>query len=330
MGQEVKVSIVCKAFNQEKYIAQTLDGFVRQKTNFPFEVIIHDDASTDSTAQIIQDYTSRYPQIIRPIYQAENQYQKGVDSTLVYVIPQCRGKYLALCEGDDFWTDETKLQRQFDYLESHPDCPLVAHKTMRVFEDGSYLGPFSSIDLSTPEACHWSTEKVIRHVNDFHTSSLFFRADYYANNRDILPKITAFDYTLKIMLSTDLPGDVYIMPKVMSAYRVSAKGSWSRRIRDNNTKYEQHILRSIDTLQKIDEYRGYQYTDALQEEIIRRKFKIEVLHKNKAAWRDPQYHTMITSLSKKERIVNYMSLCMPKTFAFIHGCYQHMKKFLEH
>lgn len=330
MEQEVMVSVICKAYNQEKYIAQTLESFVHQRTVFPFEVIVHDDASTDATADIIRSYAQKYPHIFRPIYQTENQYQKGVHAILVHIIPRCRGRYIALCEGDDYWTDETKLQQQFDYLESHPDCPLVAHKTMRVFEDGSYLGPFSTVDLSTPEACRWNVTTVIRRVNDFHTSSLFFRKEYYEKNRDILLKIAAFDYTTKIMLATDLPGDVYIIPQVMSAYRVAAQGSWSRRIRDNDTKYEQHILSSIDALQAIDEYRDFKHTAPLQEEIVRRKFKIEVLHRNKRAWRDPQYREMIASMGKKERIVNYMSLCMPRTFEAIHSVYQHIKKYLEH
>lgn len=324
------VTVICKTYNQEKYIAQALESFVQQKTSFPFEVIVHDDASTDATAEIIREYEQRYPHIIHPIYQVENQHSKGVDSTLDYIIPKALGKYIAICEGDDFWTESTKLQKQFDYLEGHPDCPLVIHKTKRIFEDGSYLGPFSSHSFASPEACDLTASEVIRYVNDFHTSSLFFRKEYYNRNWTFLHKITPFDYAIKIMLATELSGAVHMISEVMSAYRVSAGGSWSRRIRDNNAKYEQHILQSVDTLHKIDEYRQFRYADAIQAEIIRREFKVEILRRNRAAWRNPKYRKYIDGMTNRERISNFMALCTPRTFELIHRSYQHVKKYFEH
>ena len=131
------VSIVTLAFNHGRYLRQCLDGFVMQITDFTFEVIIHDDASTDDTAQIIREYEEKYPHIFRPIYQTENQYSKGVAIGATYLYPAVRGKYICECEGDDWWTDPYKLQKQVDFMESHPDYSLccTAYGSMRV-KDG--------------------------------------------------------------------------------------------------------------------------------------------------------------------------------------------------
>lgn len=124
MNSDVLVSICCITYNHAPYIRQCLDGFIMQKTNFKFEILIHDDASTDGTADIIREYEAKYPDIFRPIYQTENQYSKGKNISATYNWPRAVGKYIAQCEGDDYWTDPLKLQKQVDYLEMHSDCVL--------------------------------------------------------------------------------------------------------------------------------------------------------------------------------------------------------------
>jgi len=112
------VSIVCITFNQEKFLSQTIEAFLFQKTNFDFEIIIHDDASADNTAEIIKNYEYKYPKTIVAIYQKINIYSKG-DKPWKYCFEKAKGKYIALCEGDDYWTDPLKLQKQVDFLEQN-------------------------------------------------------------------------------------------------------------------------------------------------------------------------------------------------------------------
>lgn len=122
---EILVSVSCITYNHALYIRQCLEGFVIQKTTFPFEILIHDDASTDGTADIIREYEKRYPHLFKPIYQIENQYSKGVRISATYNFSRAKGKYIAMCEGDDYWTDPLKLQKQVDFLEKHPDYGLI-------------------------------------------------------------------------------------------------------------------------------------------------------------------------------------------------------------
>lgn len=119
--EPLMVSIRCLAYNHEKSIRETLESFVMQKTNFRFEAIVHDDASTDGTAGIIREYAEKYPDIIKPIYETENQYSKHDGSLFSIMNKACTGKYIAYCEGDDYWIDPLKLQKQVDYLEAHPE-----------------------------------------------------------------------------------------------------------------------------------------------------------------------------------------------------------------
>jgi len=124
---EPLVSIRCITYNHEPYIAQALDGFLMQKTTFSFEVIVHDDASTDKTADIIREYEKKFPKIIKPIYETENQWSKHDGSLRRIMDSACYGKYIAYCEGDDYWIDENKLQMQVEFLEKNKDFVLCCH-----------------------------------------------------------------------------------------------------------------------------------------------------------------------------------------------------------
>jgi len=119
------VSVNCITYNHEPYIRDALNGFLMQETNFPFEVLVHDDASTDKTADIIREYEARYPKIIKPIYQTANQYSQGINISRNYQYPRAKGKYIALCEGDDYWIDPKKLQMQTNFLEENQEYGMV-------------------------------------------------------------------------------------------------------------------------------------------------------------------------------------------------------------
>lgn len=133
------VSIHCLVFNHGPYIRNAIEGFLMQETSFPFEILIHDDASTDNSASIINEYATKHPHLINPLYQKENQYSKGVDVTYDFQISRALGKYIAICEGDDYWTDPKKLQKQVDFLENNPDFGLVYTDFDKLFNNSGTI-----------------------------------------------------------------------------------------------------------------------------------------------------------------------------------------------
>ena len=137
-SEDLMVTICCTAYNHEPYIRQCLEGFVMQKANFHFEAIVHDDASTDGTAVIIQEYAEKYPNIIKPIYETENQYSKKDGSLAKIMNEHMHGKYIAMCEGDDYWIDPLKLQKQVDFLEQNLDYVFCCHR-YKIYDENKML-----------------------------------------------------------------------------------------------------------------------------------------------------------------------------------------------
>lgn len=130
------VSVCCITYNHAAYIAQALESFLEQKTSFFYEILVYDDASTDDTVDILKKFESKHPDRIRVFYSSENQYGKGVRLlNLRFNLPRARGKYIATCDGDDFWTDPLKLQKQVDFLEGHPEVVLCFHSFDRLEND---------------------------------------------------------------------------------------------------------------------------------------------------------------------------------------------------
>lgn len=187
------VTIRCITYNHEPYIRQCLEGFVMQKTNFPFEAIVHDDASTDGTAAIIREYAEKYPDIIKPIYETENQYSKHDGSLQRIMNAHIRGKYVAICEGDDYWIDPLKLQKQFDFLESHLDYGLV-HTDFNIISESNIKEYRIRRKLGERQNV---LEQILLGNYDIGTLTVMFRKDLY----DSLPKY----YLSKKFPMGDLP-----------------------------------------------------------------------------------------------------------------------------
>lgn len=141
------VTVQCLAYNQEPYIRDCLEGIVKQKTNFRFEAIVHDDMSKDGTANIIREYAEIYPEIIKPIFETENQYSKKDGSLEKIMNKNSHGKYIAICEGDDYWIDPYKLQKQVCFMENNLEYGLCYTKA-KLLKDGEIIGEFGTSDTS--------------------------------------------------------------------------------------------------------------------------------------------------------------------------------------
>lgn len=225
-SSNLMVSISCITYNHAAYIRQALDGFLMQKTSFDFEVLIHDDASTDGTKEIIQEYQARFPSIIKPILQEENQYQKGVRGiSRNFNYPRAKGKYIALCEGDDYWTDPNKLQKQVDFLEDNPDYVISFHDAQVINEKGEITNASKMDDSKKKD---YSELELISGSTFILTLSMMFR------NLDILRdypqeanKIKNGDNFLTTLLG--MYGKGKYQPEISPAvYRQHSSGIWTK------------------------------------------------------------------------------------------------------
>ena len=208
------VTIRCFTYNHEPYIRQCLEGFVMQKTNFRFEAIVHDDASTDGTADIIREYAEKYPDIIKPILEVENQYSKHDGSLTRIMNAHTYGKYIAMCEGDDYWTDPLKLQKQVDFLESHDDYGMCYTRVVRfVQKSGKYEEEWGGSNVLFEDL-------LIK--NTIPTLTCLIRKDLYeVYKAQVRPDLQAWkmgDYPMWLWFSHE--SKIAFMPIVTGVYRV--------------------------------------------------------------------------------------------------------------
>ncbi len=282
--KEIGVSVLCATYNQEKYIRQALEGFVMQKTTFPFEVIVHDDASTDKTPEIIKQYAKKYPNIIKPIYQKENQYSKGELINIKCLFPKAKGKYLAFCEGDDFWTDENKLQIQYDIMEKNPNCHLCLHKVRAISENGKELNKaYPNFNLQEKMMNPEDFFKYSIARQNFHTSSYFIKSEEFKNYINEFVKIINLFRKESI---GDVPmifyfghlGGIYYINKIMSKYRMFSNGSWSLKSKagSGNVKFFKIIA-----TEEFDKYTFNKYHNLCAKKIFNYSIDIAKIKNNR-------------------------------------------------
>lgn len=248
---EVKVSVLCTAYQHEAYIREALESFVTQQTDFAFEVLVSDDASTDGTAAIIREYAEKYPGIVRPFLLEKNLYSQGVNLYDTLLFPAARGQYLAACEGDDCWTDPTKLQRQVDYLDAHPDCSACVHNTVARCADGSAPDRVLFAQSGDRDVPFSQVLQGMSHA--FHTSSIVARREFIVNPpdfRDVAFSYGFTDYAVGLWLT--LNGRVRFLDRLMSLYRIGSNPSaWSSGVDRNYQKLRRFVQGEIAMLRAL-------------------------------------------------------------------------------
>ena len=268
MQDNILVSILCATYNHENYIREALDGFVSQKTNFPFEVLVHDDACTDGTAAIIREYAQKYPDIIKPIYQTVNQYSQGVDlGTLMCSL--AHGKYVALCEGDDCWVDERKLQKQVDYMESHPGCALCFTDAY-ICQAGKIIerNLRDTVRMNTAKA-DYSMEELWPYASNIPTASMLYPLELILKVPEINPNAFHGDEFIVLFLLT--LGYAHLINEVTCHYNLGVKNSATTTWAQNNPANIRYLYSAILMYQEIDRITGQKYHDKVLDSITRKE-----------------------------------------------------------
>ena len=316
------VSVICLAYNHSRYIRKCLDGFVMQQTDFRYEVIIHDDASDDGTDLIIKEYADRYPDIFVPVYQTVNQYSQGVPIGKVFLYPRAKGKYIAECEGDDYWTDPLKLQIQVDFLEQHPDYAFICHRfVMYDQEKGLYRKEYayaeyqnSSNLIITPRLFFkvWITQPLTALIR----KSSYLKVEEMKKNNEFhyWRDVHLFYYLLK-------DGKGLSLNRVMGVYRWHNEGIASKLEYNRKMKLRHDIYKEL-------------YICNLQDKLLRKAFLKSVLRlmlvlpleERKKIYREE--NKILNHFYEKGlmTIVIHVPIKLKRVISHFYQCLKHLKK----
>ena len=300
----MKCSIICNTYNHEKTIEQTIKGFLIQEVNFSFEILIHDDASTDNTQNIVKIYEEMYPNLIKPIYQEINQTSLGRSVSQIN-ISRAQGEYIAICEGDDVWIDPYKLQKQVDYLENHLDYICVGHACKVMNVNFPYKSKIWSHSKLSKEL---STQEIIRNRGIvFAYNTIVFKKENY-DYPDFFNDFKVAD--VKRILFSSLIGKVYFMSDVMSIYHVGIKNSWTDRVRLNNDLLVKHYKDEIQFYEKLNIYTNQKFEQDIMLVNEQLSFMIKLLRGDKNCLNSVYF------INEKlhRRIMIYFQLYFPNSF----------------
>ncbi len=245
-----KVSVLMVTYNHERFIAQAVASALAQVTNFPVEIVIGEDCSTDRTREILLALQRQHPERIRLLLHEQNI---GGPANIAASLAACRGDYVALLEGDDYWTDPAKLQKQIDSLDTHPHWSACFHLTRRVYSDGSHQPELFPLDWNKCEA----TIDDLFVANTIGTCSLVFRNRLFGPLPEWHGRITPGDWAIGLLLAHY--GPIGFLPEAMADYRIHPQGLWSQKGR------EFQIRETLRMLSCVDHHFHGQYRDQIDD-----------------------------------------------------------------
>ncbi len=320
-----QVTFMCTTYNQESYIEEAIIGFLNQKTTFPYEIIIHDDCSIDGTREVIEKYQKKYPNIIRSIFQVENQYSKG-NSVSEIAAHQARAEYIASCEGDDYWTNEDKIQKQFELMLSDSTISMIV--TPGKVEVGGKI-------LDKIEGFHGDHVKTISAQDILNmreslapTASYFVKKEYLLKTKSLFRRAPVGDLFIELYCAAN--GKLVYLPEVSCVYRCMAKNSWSERMsRDigNAVRHTESMKKIINESKDIQGFENLDWSAKLSQSY----FNLAALHfKSKKFTEYRKYIDISNSYKKlhgKQRILLYSKTVAPTLYLVIMAAIKLRKKF---
>lgn len=307
--KDVVLSIACITYNHEAFIADAIEGFLLQITDFDYEILIGEDCSTDNTMSIIEAYKEKYPEKIKVITSMHNV---GFRQNITRLLEQAQGKYVAICEGDDYWIDSHKLQLQVDYMESHTECSYTYHGTR--YMDGN-TGRFMHEFRSYQKDCISPIEDIIIHGGGFVPSaSVVYRKSCWQEVPKSYIQGSVGDYPRQIILASR--GTVYYFDKIMSIYRYRHNDSWTSLHMNNGANKIKHSHSMIKTLNLINMETEGKYDAAIKQALAEHTFKIAYYNFDLKAILKKEHRTVLKKMPLIKRWKLYFRCIFPNIYRF--------------
>lgn len=252
------VSIMCLTYNHERYIKDALHSFLSQKVNFNYEIVVRDDHSLDNTATIVREYEKEYPDIIHGVYETENKGLEEIERFIRTIKKYCRGKYIALCEGDDYWLDINKLQIQIDYMEKHNDCLMSVHNALML---NCLNGHIKTMNPYLEEKDISLDELIMQYRGNIPTASMVIRKEEYELDT-FFGEVGVGDIPLQFRCAAR--GKIHYFDRIMSLYRFAHEGSWTKKTLEDDKYKVFHYIKMIRFFDKYNQYTNYAYSKFLE------------------------------------------------------------------
>ncbi|WP_099467024.1 glycosyltransferase [Konateibacter massiliensis] len=309
------ISVCCITYNHEEYIKDTLEGILCQKFDKTYEIIIHDDASNDGTVEILKKYQRKYPDKIKLLLEEENQYQYG--KKMFYEdIKIAEGKYIALCEGDDYWCDENKLQKQYDFMEKNTEISYLCH--------GAYMEVYGNKKQEELRAFDCERmielEAVLEKGWIFPTASLFLRRSCFSTVSKFYLGAPIEDEPIKLLCLSR--GKGFYMNSLMCVYRKNHPGSWNKVVKHDKEKRLEHHRAKVKMYQEFNDDTNGKYYKSIEDAIILEEFNIIMTNQTYGELRSDKYKNIVNALNTKARIRLSIAARIPKVYKTILKIYK--------
>lgn len=313
---DIAVSVCCITYNHKEYIRENLEGILNQKFDYPFEIIVHDDVSTDGTIEILKEYKEKYPDKIKLLLEEENRYQYG-EKMFYLAAKEAVGKYIAICEGDDYWCDPYKLKKQFEFMEKNLDCTYLCHASyMRIYGKDN-LTEFRTFD----DDRYINLEEVLENGCVFPTASLFVRRESFNNIPEFYLKAPVEDEPLKLLCLSQ--GKGYYSDELMCVYRKNHPGSWNATVKQQKEKRLNHHREKKKMYESFNLFTDKKYESGVKAAILIEDFNILMTNQDYKELKNSKYEKVISKLRLKDRIRLKAASYMPGLYKLMLKLYKH-------
>lgn len=303
-------------YNQKEYIAKAIDSILSQKVNIDYSILIHDDCSSDGTYEIVLDYQSKYPNKIQVIHQNNRKFLIDGFNMMIYkyLVPHIKTKYVAYCDGDDYWCDDTKLQKQYDFMEIHKDYSMCFHSAYQLKSSGDmsskwFISKDKDIGMSDL-------------VNDkpgicIATSSIFLKKEVFVNFPNWRKEFPVEDVPMYMMAA--IYGKIHCLSDAMCIYRQFASGSWTSQNKNDIDRKLKHLRGIKEATMSFNEWSQHKYSDLVDLQIKGCDFRIAILTKNYSVIFNKTYKHLFKRLPFKERLSLKLQYRLPNLYNLLHN-----------
>jgi len=310
-----EITVVVMTYNQKDYIKQALDSILSQNIDVDFDILIHDDCSNDGTYQLLLDYQNKHPKKIKIIRQESRRFLvEGFNMMICnYVVPHIDSKYVAYCDGDDYWIDNAKLQKQFDFMESNPNYSMCFHSAYQLRPNDDLSSKWfikDEGDIGLKDLINENPGIPVA------TSSLFVKSGVFKNFSDWRKAYSIED--LPLYMTAAIEGKIHRLKDIMCVYRQFSIGSWSSQNKNNIERLISHQENLIKGIKLFDEKTNHTYNSLVINHIKGCEFRIAVLKRDYKAIFSKKNKLFIKQLSRKERRSLKLQYRLPRLYNLLH------------